>query len=411
MQESKRKNYRHPSSEYLYNLIDYGIKAGADEMEAKLKNEYEIGADIRMQKVENVYVSNSVSLYIRIIKREKVIQLSSNNITWNNMKKIISNAIQYSKYIERSTYAGLFHGSSKEFKIVDLDIFDDKIYSINSFTAITLCKQMEAAALDYREAIVSLGASFRALAVNLMLANSTGFIHGYKKSYFSLGLGIQNWNTDPSIVEKSSSRLFFQDLEKPEVLAKKAKYEVAKSTMKKKFRPQIVPAILQPELTQKILEVVFTRISFIFRQGNKFRFHYMPGDKIGNENITIIDDGFIQRKMGTRPFDNEGVPSQKTVVVEKGIIVNNLCNVVTARKCHIQPTGNCDDQGEVGPTNFYLQAGNCSLVQMINSIKRGILLERITEKVLPDQNGDIIYGVTGMWIENGEVVCPRKSVV
>jgi PmbA protein len=133
------------------------------------------------------------------------------------------------------------------------------------------------------------------------------------------------------------------------------------------------------------------------------------GRRIGNRKITIIDDGLMPGKLGTRPFDSEGVPCQRTCVVEKGILRRYLCNTYAARKLKLQSTGNADGNS-VGPNNFYLQPGNVSPEEIIASTKKGFYLIRTMGHGLNPVTGDISRGAFGLWVEDGEIAYPVSEV-
>ena len=93
------------------------------------------------------------------------------------------------------------------------------------------------------------------------------------------------------------------------------------------------------------------------------------GEKIAGDNINVIDDGTMRGGFGTSPFDSEGVPSRKTVVVENGVLKSYLLNTYTAKKLNLQTTGNASrglaGTPGIGPGNFFLQPGTKSLQEII----------------------------------------------
>jgi len=133
------------------------------------------------------------------------------------------------------------------------------------------------------------------------------------------------------------------------------------------------------------------------------------GEKIGNKNITVYDDGSIPGKIGSRPFDSEGIPVSKNTVIERGILKNYLCNTYAARKLKLKSTGNAD-ANSVGPNNFYLQPGKTSPEEIIASTKRGLLLTRTIGHGLNPVTGDISRGAFGLWIEDGKIAYPVSEI-
>src|SRR5439155_3026824 len=88
------------------------------------------------------------------------------------------------------------------------------------------------------------------------------------------------------------------------------------------------------------------------------------GQKVASDTLTVIDDGTIPGLFGTSPFDDEGVPTRRTVVIEKGVLKNYLMNTYTARKLGMKTTGNAargiTGNAGIGHGNLYLEKGDKS---------------------------------------------------
>jgi PmbA protein len=135
----------------------------------------------------------------------------------------------------------------------------------------------------------------------------------------------------------------------------------------------------------------------------------MLGLRIGNRLINVVDDGLMPKELGSRPFDADGVPSRRTVVVEKGVLKNYICNTYAARKLNLATTGNADGGG-VSPNNFFLEPGKATPEEIIKSTKEGLCLIRTLGHGLNSVTGDISRGAFGLWIEDGEVAYPVSEI-
>jgi PmbA protein len=133
------------------------------------------------------------------------------------------------------------------------------------------------------------------------------------------------------------------------------------------------------------------------------------GEKIGNDRITVYDDGLLAGKLGSRPFDSEGVACRRTTAVEKGVLLNFLCHTYAARKLKLQSTGNADG-GAVGPNNFFLAPGSSSPQEIISSTRKGLVLTRTIGQGLNPVTGDFSRGAFGLWVEDGEIVYPVSEI-
>jgi PmbA protein len=133
------------------------------------------------------------------------------------------------------------------------------------------------------------------------------------------------------------------------------------------------------------------------------------GKKIGNDNITIYDDGRIPGKLGTRPYDSEGVPTSKHCVVENGVLKNFLCNTYAGKKLGLSSTGNADGAG-VGPNNFFLEPGEKTPEEIVRNTDKGLILVRTIGHGLNTVTGDISRGAFGLWVEKGEIAHPVSEI-
>jgi len=130
---------------------------------------------------------------------------------------------------------------------------------------------------------------------------------------------------------------------------------------------------------------------------------------VGDKALRVIDDGLLPGKLGSKPFDAEGVPAQTTPVIDSGSLKNFLCDTYAGRKLGLASTGNADENG-IGPNNFYLQPGSVSPEQIISSTRKGLLLTRTIGHGLNPVTGDISRGAFGLWIEDGQIAFPVSGI-
>src|SRR5205823_10668315 len=96
------------------------------------------------------------------------------------------------------------------------------------------------------------------------------------------------------------------------------------------------------------------------------------------ETVTIIDDGTMVGGFGTSPFDGEGVPTRRTVVIQNGVLASYLLNTYAAKKLGLKTTGNAArglaGNPGIGSGNFFLQPGQRTPQQMTAAIKEGLFV-------------------------------------
>jgi PmbA protein len=151
------------------------------------------------------------------------------------------------------------------------------------------------------------------------------------------------------------------------------------------------------------------------------------GEQVAGENITVVDDGTMVFRdenlgknndavggFGTRPFDGEGLPTRRTVLVERGILKTYVMNTYTARKLKMKSTGNAArglaGTPGIGAGNFYLEAGTLSPERIIGDVKNGLYVTETMGHGVNLVTGDYSVGASGMWIENGELAYPVEEI-
>jgi len=132
------------------------------------------------------------------------------------------------------------------------------------------------------------------------------------------------------------------------------------------------------------------------------------GEKVSSELVTIYDDGQVQGGLGYFPYDDEGVESKRTYLIQNGVLKSFMHDKTSAAMAGVLPTGNAhawDYSVEplIRQTNIGIEAGDYSLEEMIEDVKEGLFLEG-TFGGQADVNADFTFGFqSAKWIRNGEL--------
>jgi TldD protein len=142
----------------------------------------------------------------------------------------------------------------------------------------------------------------------------------------------------------------------------------------------------------------------------------MLGKKVAEPFVTIIDDGTKPTLMGSINVDDEGIPGQKTVLVDRGILTSYLHDKISAKFYSVQPTGNGrrqDYQNYPIPRmrNTYMEAGSATPEDVIKAAGKGIYVEDVSNGQVKIGEGDFAFFVSqGRMIENGKLGAPIKDI-
>jgi PmbA protein len=286
---------------------------------------------------------------------------------------------------------------------------------------IEIARRAEAAAMAYDTRIQnSGGADFDTATGHKIMMNSRGFAGEYRRSYcgFSAvpiaidekgGMQRNYWYSNSRTTKK---------LESPEEVGQEAARRTLSRLGARQVKTQKAPVVFSPEIARSIIGNIFDAANgdAIYRHATFF--DDMLGKEVAGENITVVDDGTMVFDgiggFGTSPFDGEGLPTRRTVLVERGVLTNYVMNTYTARKLGMKSTGNASrglaGNPGIGAGNFYLEPGTLTPEQIIGDVKDGLYVTETMGFGVNLVTGDYSQGASGMWIENGELAYPVEEI-
>jgi len=136
----------------------------------------------------------------------------------------------------------------------------------------------------------------------------------------------------------------------------------------------------------------------------------MLGQPVLPDTLSIIEDPHRPRIGGSRPFDGEGLPTQRRKIIENGVLTGWTLDLSSARKLGMESTGNAA-RGTSGPPspaiwNLSLTQGDVSRADLIRDMGTGLLVTSMIGSTINPNNGDYSRGAAGFWVENGEIAYP-----
>jgi len=256
------------------------------------------------------------------------------------------------------------------------------------------------------------GGSFDAATGRKVLANSRGFVGGYRTSYAGVSAAPLAMDANGAMQRDGwwSGARRLADLESPESIGKEAARRALRRLGARRVATQRVPIVFAPEVARSLIGSVFEAASgdAIWR-GASFLAGRL-GEQIAAPSITVVDDNFMLLPtgvggFGSSPFDGEGLPSRRTVVVEAGVLRTYLLNTYSARKLGMKSTHNASrglaGTPGIGCGNLYLEPGTLTPEEIFAAIPVGLYVTSLMGFGVNTVTGDYSRGATGMWIENG----------
>jgi PmbA protein len=404
------------------DVIAQAVKAGASDAEAAAREGDEFSVNVRLGEVETLKESGSRGLGLRVFLGKQSGSASTSDLTAEGIRQLVEGALALAKVTEEDPFAGLPEAGEFGSAAGDLHLYFDDVYSLPAAERIEWARRAEAAARSADPRITnSDGGSFDAATGRKAFANSRGFVGSYRTSYAGVSAAPLAMDANGKMQRDGwwSSARRLELVESPEAVGKEAARRTLRRLGARRVPTQRVPIIFAPETARSLVGSIFEAASgdSIWR-GASFLAGKL-GDSIGSANLTIVDDNTMLLPtgvggFGSSPFDDEGLPSMRTVVVENGILRSYLLNTYTARKLGMKSTHNAArglaGAPGVGCGNLFLEPGTLTPEQIIADVPAGLYVTSLMGFGTNLVTGDYSRGATGLWIENGQLTHAVEEV-
>jgi PmbA protein len=402
--------------ELATGTIRLALDRGATDAECTLAEGEEFSALVRMRSLETLKDAGSRAAGLRVLVGQRVGSSYTSDLSAEGIRKLVDSAIELAAISSEDPHAGLPDPSELGKLAGDLQLFSADVNTLDTDHRIEQARQTEEAAFAADPRITnSEGASFSAYSGERLFANSRGFLGSYRTSSCSL-------STTPvarqgEFMERDywySSARSYSRIESPAHIGRRAAERTVRRLGARKVATQKVPVIFDPQTARSLLSNIFDAVEgdAVYRQASFLAGKL--GDRVASENVTVIDDGTLPGLFGTSPFDDEGVPSRRTVVIDRGVLRSYLLNTYTALKLAMKTTGNAargiTGNTGVGHGNLFLEKGERSPDELVRGIRKGLYVTELIGSGVNIVTGDYSRGAAGQWIENGEFAYPVSEI-
>ena len=403
-------------------VVAQAMKAGASDAEGVAREGDEFSVNVRMSEVETLKESGSRGLGLRVFLGKRSASASTSDLTPDGIRQLVDGAMALAKVTEEDAFNGL--PETEEFGSLadDLHLYYDDVYSLSGPERIEWARRCEAAAMGADPRITnSDGGSFDAATGRRVLANSRGFVGSYRTSYAGVSAAPLAMDADGKMQRDGwwSSARSFAFLESPEAVGLEAARRTVRRLGARRMPTQRVPIVFAPEVARSLVGSVFEAASgdSIWRSASFLAGKL--GEPIAVPALTIVDDHAMLLStgaggFGTSPFDGEGLPSQRNIVVEAGVLRTYLLNTYAARKLGMKSTHNAArglaGAPGIGGGNLYVEPGTLTPEQIIGGIPAGFYVTSLMGFGVNVVTGDYSRGATGLWIENGQLTHAVEEV-
>src|ERR1700690_4215940 len=399
------------------DIVRRAMSGGATAAECVIREGDEFSTLVRLGQVETLKEAGSKAVGVRVFHGQRSASTYSSDFSREALDRMLKSALELAKITSEDPFSGIPEASQLGSLAGDLDLYSADVYSLPGEERINYARRAEKAALDYDPRIKnSEGGSFDAATGHKVLANSHGFVGEYRRSYCSVSAVpiAQDANGGMQRDYWYAVARSFAKLDSPEEVGREAARRTLRRLGARRVKTAQVPVVLDPMVATSMLEHIFEGVNgdSVYR-GASFLAGKL-GEQSAGANVTVVDDGTMPGGFGTTPFDGEGIPTRRTVVIENGILKSYLLNTYTAKKLGLETTANASrglaGTPGIGPGNYFLEPGTKTPKQIIADIKDGLYVTEFLGHGANLVTGDYSRGASGMWIINGELAYPVEEI-
>ena len=396
------------------SAVEAAVKQGAEMAEAYLSYSKELDIEVRGGQVDTMKLAEDRGLGLRVFIGTRTGFAFTTDLTEAGLTDCVKQAIDNSSQIVADVHNGL-PKTAEAYK--QMDLFDPDIPAIPVEDKIALAVAMEEAAKAYdpRVKIIE-SSSYSDSITSVVIANSLGMSTAYQATYCGIYLALVAVEGDDSQTGFAMDyRLKYKELD-PKAIGQEAALKAVQMLGAEPVSTRQVPVVFDPYVATGFLGLMSSSFTAEAVQKGRSLFANKIGTKVASDLITVVDDGALSGGIASAPFDGEGVPTSKTVLIKSGELKGYLYNTYTANQDGVSSTGNgvrgsFKGTPEVGTTNFYIEPGGTSPDDLLKDIKSGLYVTEVMGMHTANPiSGDFSVGVSGLLIENGQVTKPVRGV-
>jgi PmbA protein len=395
------------------------LRAGASAADAVVIEGDLLEARVRGEEIDFVKQARERTLGLRAFAAGtgglRTAVTSTSDLSPEVVDRMSEETVALARETASDPAAGLPDGGFAS-EIPDLQLFEPGDHPFDAEARIDQAYEAERSARAVDARIVNsegsqIGSGFH----EVVFANTVGFAASYRSASHSLfceplarnGGGMQRdyWMT-------TARRL--AGLEAADRVGRRAAERALRRLGARPVTTCEVPVVFDPLTAPSLLRHLAACLNgYAIYRGTSYLAERL-GERIASELVTVIDDGRLPGGLGSKPFDGEGLPTRRNVLLDAGRLERFVLDTYAGRKLGMASTGNAARSAGSGPsaatTNLWLEPGTLSPEEIIASTSRGLLVTELIGMGFNPVTGDYSRGAAGLWIEDGQITHPVEEV-
>jgi PmbA protein len=398
----------------LDDVVAAALKAGADAAEAVLAERQSLSVNVRNAKLEEVEREEARDLGLRVFVGQQQATVSGSDLSADARARLVERAVAMARLAPPDPYAGLAPADRlTKNPDLDLDLFDPTEPGAEDLE--DQARTAEAAARGVEGVTNSDGGAAGWAASRWLFVTSGGFSGRHRASSFSLSASaIAGEGTGMETGAEGRSQRWRADLPTPESIGNTAGRRAVQRLGPRKLASRFGTVAVENRLGASVLGPMLGAISGpAVARGVSFLKEKL-GEQVFPKGVNVIDDPYLPRRLGSSPFDDEGVAGERRAIIADGVLTTWLLNSAAARQLGLETTGHAS-RGLAGPpgvstNNLTLEPGEKDLAGLMRDAGEGLLITSMFGPSLNPNSGDWSVGVSGFWFEGGEVAYPVSEI-
>lgn len=399
-------------SDLTSQLIDAARKAGADAADAIAMRGTSVSIDVRKGALEHAERSEGTDIGLRVMVGQRSANVSASDTSADTIATLAERAVAMAREAPEDPYIGLAEPDQLAVNpdVEVLELFDptdeptpealqsDALAAEDAALSVSGVTQVSSSSGSYGEHVVHLAAS-------------NGFAGGYRRTSRGVScVAIAGEGTGMERDYDSDVRTFQSDLRAAEDIGRTAGERAVERLGAQKPKTGQFPVLYDERISSSLIGHLLSAAngSSIARGSSWLKDRL--GEQVLPAELSIIEDPHRPRVAGSRPFDAEGLPTRRRVIVDKGCLTGWTLDLATGRKLGMPSTGNAARGTSSGPSpatwNIELTQGPKSRAELMAEMGTGLLVTSMIGSTINPTTGDYSRGASGFWIEDGQIAYP-----
>lgn len=401
----------HDLSKLTEALLDQARKAGAEAADALAVAGNSQSIDIRMGKLEQAERSEGVEIGLRVLLGGRQACVSASDISPATMARLAERAVAMAREAPQDPTVGLATPDqiARSWDLSTFDLSDPSDEPTPQMLE-SSARAVEAAALA-RTGITQVEASAAWSGRAMHLATSNGFSGGYSRTSHSLSaVAFTGSGTNMERDWAGEGRIYATDMPSADEIGALAALRTLERAGSVKPPTGAYPVLYDERIASSLIGHLLSAINgATIARGASWLLDAL-GKQVLPTGLSVIEDPHRPRISGSRPFDGEGLPTAKRMIVQDGVLMGWTLDLGTARKLGMTSTANAS-RGTSSPpspstSNIDLTPGTASRADLLRDMGTGLLVTSMIGSTINPTTGDYSRGASGFWVQNGQITYP-----